>query len=121
MTLAVVGFLWLPHNARTAWFLSHDERVWAEKRVMSDRDNPTLPRSQTWEDEEVADDAQNTHNTHTEETHGLLHQNSDSHSEIHRSKPVTDDRGLSIEDILEAVLDWKLWYLLGCNILSSIP
>jgi hypothetical protein len=118
MTLAVIGFIWLPHNARTAWFLSPDERVWAEKRVISDRDNPTLPTPRTWEDEEVADDAQN---TQTEETMGLLNPNPDTHSEDHRTKPVTDDRGLSMEDILEAVLDWKLWYLLGCNILSAIP
>jgi hypothetical protein len=118
VVLAVVGFFWLPHNAKTAWFLSPDEREWAEKRIILDHEKPSLSVHQSWEDAEVGDDAPN---TQSEETEGLLNQHSDGPSELHRGKSVTDARGLSTEDILEAVMDWKLWYLLGCNILSSIP
>lgn len=30
-------------------------------------------------------------------------------------------RGLAVRDIVEAVKDWKIWLLLGCNICASVP
>jgi Major Facilitator Superfamily len=117
MVLAIAGFFWLPHNARTAWFLTPDERVWAEKRIQMDLEGPEMQRkskgaarqnpSQDDGEEDIMEEAQ-----------GLL---SGIQEAASLSKLVTDDRGLSVQDILEAMTDWRLWYLLFCNILSAVP
>jgi hypothetical protein len=124
--LALVGFLWLPHNAKTAWFLAPDERVWADERIARDLIASVAPlynsshQQLTTRDEE--DDPQG---SASDETRGLL---STEPTAVPSTEPVvaggraaTDDRGLSKADILEAAFDWKLWWLLFCNILSSIP
>ncbi|EGP87725.1 uncharacterized protein MYCGRDRAFT_58666, partial [Zymoseptoria tritici IPO323] len=36
MTVALIGFVWLPRSADTAWFLSEEEKAWAEKRMRLD-------------------------------------------------------------------------------------
>lgn len=111
VVLALVGFFWLPHNARSAWFLRPDERRWAEERIRLDQDSSLTASPGHHEASE------------SEETHGLLQEDSEAQSKPapSSSKTVTDDRGLTREDILEAIFDWKLWYLLLCNILSAIP
>ncbi|EOD49148.1 putative high-affinity nicotinic acid transporter protein [Neofusicoccum parvum UCRNP2] len=38
MTIALTGFVWLPERGKTAWFLSPDEREWAEERIRRDRE-----------------------------------------------------------------------------------
>jgi len=120
--LALIGFLWLPHNAKTAWFLSPDERAWAEKRIQIDQQSATLSRACIRASIGDEDDVENEGSgEHTEEAHGLLSQNSDYGLKRQPDKPPTDDRGLSVEDIAEAALDWKLCHLLACNILSAIP
>jgi len=107
--LAVIGFFWLPHNARSAWFLRPDERSWAEERIRLDRDNP------------LSGGAGHHETSESEETRGLLHEDAEVQAPPVSGKSVTDDRGVTREDMLEAVFDWKLWYLLVCNILSAIP
>jgi MFS family permease len=115
--LAMVGFLWLPHNAKTAWFLNPEERLWAEERIKQDQDRTVLQSSTMFVTGEPTEELP----SQFEETQGLLNQATSNRDEHNRLKPVTDDRGLSNDDILEAILDWKLWYLLVCNILSAIP
>ena len=132
MVIAASGFLWLPHNARTAWFLSPDERIWAEERIRRDRNaadvhaTPRNKRREARPDNLAPDDEEQLAPTASEEMHGLLHTDGDASKDPSTpavsSRPnLTDDRGLSRADILSAALDWKLWYLLGCNILSAIP
>ncbi|KAF2403679.1 MFS general substrate transporter, partial [Trichodelitschia bisporula] len=115
VVLALVGFVWLPHNARTAWFLTPEQRGWAEERIARDRqldESAGLPRK--------GDDAGE---EREEETAGLLAGPSTPTAAAAPpgGKPVTDDRGLSRGDVFSALLDWKLWYLLFCNILSAVP
>ena len=43
--VALVGFLWLPHSAKTAWFLSKEEREWAEERIRRDRSSESISRN----------------------------------------------------------------------------
>jgi len=120
IVLAMIGFLWLPHNAKTAWFLSADERAWAEERIRRDLDGPTI--SPTARDVEESAPATEDHiPSASEESHGLLGSGSKPVLEPSKPKVLTDDRGLTRIDIISAMLDWKLWYLLVCNILSSMP
>jgi hypothetical protein len=122
VVLALIGFLWLPHNAKTAWFLNSDERSWAEERIRRDMEGPVAQESSSkgadGADLPVEDDAQA---SMSEESHTLL-QTAGSHVTVDKTtKVVTDDRGLTHADIASAVLDWKLWFLLACNILSAMP
>jgi hypothetical protein len=121
IVLALIGFFWLPHNAQTAWFFKPDERAWAERRIQIDQDSTTLFRQSIRSSIEVEDGEDEISSSRMEEAHGLLSQSSISGGKRQPDKPPTDDRGLSIEDVAEAALDWKLWYLLFCNILSAIP
>jgi MFS family permease len=113
--LALIGFFWLPHNARSAWFLKDDERRWAEERIERDQMSQSTSSHASEADEIEAQDPM------SEEAHALLQSRSFSSHAASSSRPATDDRGLSKADIVEAVFEWKLWYLLMCNILSSIP
>jgi len=137
MAVALFGFFWLPHSADTAWFFSPQEREWAERRIRLDRDQALhitkhhdidapdvsvhsleteeLPRHSINDDEEMTDD------------HAHLLEFS------HRTAPrlrkmstisnisLTADSGLSRHDIVSAVMQYKIWHLLVCNILSAIP
>lgn len=116
--LALVGFLWLPHNAKSAWFLRPSERAWAEERIRRDIDGSTLRGISKGEDIRVQ---QTEDDTVAEESQGLLGSSSSRTDKPAASKAITDDRGLSRTDIASAVLDWKLWFLLFFNILSSMP
>ncbi|CAD0090761.1 unnamed protein product [Aureobasidium vineae] len=133
--VAFVGFFWLPHSANTAWFLTADERLVAEERIRRDqiaaatswvnpkqqsdldiqeRRSSNLPEprpSLTLEDDEADYLLPN-----AEVTQPLARR--PSHASV---LSVTADSGVSREDIFSAVADWKVWYLLFCNILSAIP
>ncbi|KAK0301029.1 hypothetical protein LTS00_000177 [Friedmanniomyces endolithicus] len=137
MIVALVGFFWLPHSADTAWFFRPQERVWAEQRIRLDRDNVTptqkrraslaLARSIT-EDEDAHAHPFATENEGEEAHHQLLASHDRADSNALRRKlstistmSVTADAGLTRHDILSAVLNYKIWHLLICNILSAIP
>ncbi|QDS74095.1 hypothetical protein FKW77_009643 [Venturia effusa] len=120
IALAMTGFLWLPHNASTAWFLRPDERQWAEERIRLDREGAAIP-STVKNDEAVPHLEHNDHHSQSEETHGLLGSTSRPIAKPETTRPATDDRGLTRADVLSALFDWKLWYLLVCNILSTMP
>lgn len=137
MAVALLGFFWLPHSADSAWFFNAQERVWAEQRIRLDHDNVNtqqkrraslaLQRSVT-EDDEVRrqqSDAQADEDD-TEAHHGLLGSHAEPSSRHRRTSAVsalslTADAGLSRQDILSAILNYKIWHLLICNILSAIP
>lgn len=134
MVVALWGFLWLPHSADTAWFLDARERRWAEERIRLDRDENTVSgtnsrilQSREDEEEDLSEELQResttTDDLDPEAHHGLL-----SHTRpIRKMKSnlstvsVTNDSGLSRHDIVAAVLNYKIWHLLVCNILSAIP
>ena len=137
MAVALFGFFWLPHSAETAWFFSPQEREWAERRIRLDRDqtlhatkhydNDTrnvaihplepeeLPRHSVNDDEETIDDqAQLLEPIHT--TPFRVRKMS-----TVSTMSLTADSGLSRHDIVSAVMQYKIWHLLICNILSAIP
>lgn len=123
IVIAITGFFWLPHSAKTAWFLTPEERKWAEARIKADQANTSGASSS----KRGVEDA--TGLDEDSEAEGLLGSAPASPITPRRNLPridqtnraVTDDRGLSWHDILSAFLDWKVWYLLVCNILSAIP
>ncbi|TKA31051.1 hypothetical protein B0A50_02019 [Salinomyces thailandicus] len=145
MIVALIGFFWLPHSADTAWFLNERERVWAEERICLDRDeaSPTVrPRrssravsSNTDEDlghgdSEALRQAPNSFeadDAEEEAHHGLLARTSTEQSARLRklstisAVSVTADSGLTRHDIAAAFLNYKIWHLLVCNILSAVP
>ncbi|KAJ4304605.1 hypothetical protein N0V90_000131 [Kalmusia sp. IMI 367209] len=110
--VAVVGYLWLPHSAETAWFLTPEEREYASSRVI--RDRMVQCESATLSTEDAQEETE-----YDEESRGLL--TSSRPRSISAAKDVTDDRGLSPHDIISAFLSVQIWHILTCNILSAIP
>ncbi|KAK5132612.1 hypothetical protein LTR08_008811 [Meristemomyces frigidus] len=146
MLVAFVGFFWLPHSANTAWFLGAQERMWAEQRIRLDHDNVTktqkrraseaLRLSITENDDESAeqpptismsDDDNDDDDNAGEAHHRLLDGHIDLCAPLRREHSalstisVTADAGLNRHDVVSAVLNYKIWHLLVCNILSAIP
>jgi MFS family permease len=137
MAIALFGFFWLPHSADTAWFLSPQEREWAERRIRLDRDQAShatkhhdnatshvpdysleteeLPRHSFNDDDETVGD----HAHLLESSHGTS-------PRLRKMSTIstislTADAGLSRHDVVSAVMQYKIWHLLVCNILSAIP
>lgn len=133
--VAFIGFFWLPHSANTAWFLTTDERLVAEERIRRDQIAAAIswshPKHQSAADiqERRASNVSESRPSLTledEEADYLLpgaeitqpSTRRPSHASV---SSVTADSGVSREDIFSAIADWKVWYLLICNILSAIP
>ncbi|KAJ9630491.1 hypothetical protein H2203_001013 [Taxawa tesnikishii (nom. ined.)] len=133
VAIALLGFLWLPHSADTAWFFTKAERQWAEERIRRDRDaphshsaHPKDASEATAETDIDAFDESRASVSYTEEGDRLLSSYTRSTPRTRRKSTasahsLTADSGLSTSDVVSALLDWKIWYLLTCNILSAIP
>ena len=107
--VAFTAFFWLPVGPKYAWWLkTSTEREWAEQRVLLDR---VLEAERGGEAEEVEE---------------LLAEDSDGDQWKRRiigsrSLTVGGEPGLTKRDVFDAMSDWRIWWLLGCNISSSIP
>lgn len=143
MLVALIGFLWLPHSADSAWFLNTGERKWAEERIRLDRDNATPARRRRASkapDDHGHDDDETSHrpsisfssdpenNAEAQAYHRLLDSHDDATARSRQRRistvsaiSVTADAGLTHHDVLSAFLNYKIWHLLVCNILSAIP
>ncbi|KAL1636082.1 hypothetical protein SLS56_001434 [Neofusicoccum ribis] len=133
MTIALTGFVWLPERGKTAWFLSPDEREWAEERIRRDREGEVeqyrpkrspspMPTHEDHEDLEAS--MQST--SAAEEARGLLSTSPSSSRrypppQSHSPQISVSDRGLSAHDVFSVLFSWKVYYLLIFNILSAIP
>ncbi|KAF2449698.1 MFS general substrate transporter [Karstenula rhodostoma CBS 690.94] len=110
--IAAVGYLWLPHSADTAWFLTPEERAYASSRVIRDRmaesESSALPAEAADEDRDF-----------DEESRGLLA--SSRPRSIYAAGKVTDDRGLTPHDVVSAFLNTRIWHILAINTLAAIP
>lgn len=133
MTVALIGFFWLPHSADTAWFFSAEEKHWAERRMKLD--TPEVEQSK----EGHAEDSQQSSAEETaaldgteeevvgSEAHNQLLSGGNVHDSLRKTqsnltgRAVTEDSGLTRQDILSAVFNYKIWALLTVNILSAIP
>ena len=135
MVIALVGFLWLPHNAETAWFFNSRERRWAEERIRLDQTerahSPSPGMRQTSVSHGNLSHSNSRHPSHDDIEADIDHEShhrllSDAYT-ITRLKTntsaisVTHDAGLSRQDVLSAILNLKIWHILICNILSAIP
>ncbi|KAK7733482.1 hypothetical protein SLS57_000497 [Botryosphaeria dothidea] len=132
MCIALTGFFWLPERGKTAWFLTPEQREWAEERIRRDREGEVeeirskrspspMPAHVDHDDLEAS--MQSTASA-GEEARGLLSasQQSQRYPSPHSNNtPQVNDRGLSAHDILSALCSWKVYYLLTFNILSAIP
>ena len=113
MTVALLGYVWLPHSIETAWFLSPEERKYASSRILHDRD---MQEEQTLhEDGEVDEDDAG----YDEESRNLL--NPSRPAQTMSARASIDDRGLTPHDVLSAFLSTRIWHILACNILSAVP
>jgi hypothetical protein len=133
--VAFIGFFFLPHSANTAWFLTADERIVAEERIRRDQiaaaiswTSPKHPSDTDVQERRSSDhpESRPSLTLEDEEADHLLPGAEISQPSARRSShasvlSVTADSGVSREDVFSAVADWKVWYLLICNILSAIP
>ena len=107
--VAFTAFFWLPVGPKYAWWLkTSSEREWAEQRVLLDR----VPEAERGRE--------------TEEVEELLAEDSDGDQWKRRvigarSLTVGGEPGLTKRDVFDAMSDWRIWWLLGCNISSSVP
>jgi MFS family permease len=118
IAVAVTTLLWLPAGPGSAWWLTTEERMIAEKRVLSDRGAaaPTADYSSSDDDED-------------EESSPALHRRSHRPSHPLLSKPARPpaasstgaEAALTRADIFLAFTDLKIWALLLLNILSALP
>lgn len=124
---AIIGYLWLPDSAETAWFLSAEEKQWAKTRIQVDRSQiqPRVSSSRKaneYEGEEHDVDQQD----HLED-HSLLDHHQRSSRKASNPTPssinssFTTSQGLSTSDMISAFTDPKVYTLLLLNILSAIP
>ncbi|KAL1297034.1 hypothetical protein AAFC00_004625 [Neodothiora populina] len=128
IVVALIGFVWLPHSAGTAWFFTEEEADWAEARIAHDRNASTLWHPHTKDGNEGDIDQSTIISDADDEDDRLLSDIASVHSLRSKSaasvasvKSLTADAGLSRLDVFSAILDWKIWFLLVCNILSAIP
>lgn len=130
MTVALIGFVWLPHSAETAWFFNREEKVWAEQRMQLDISRPGETSKEVDEDDDrhltrplTSDSGE--HESGTEAHDRLLHDSENNMLRSWRSaasaRTITADAGLTSQDVFEAVFNYKIWHLLIVNILSAIP
>ncbi|KAF2502864.1 MFS general substrate transporter [Lophium mytilinum] len=113
--IAFAGYFWLPHSAKTAWFLTPEEREWAELRIQRDIIGETSHHSKDDQTEDDDDDEERP-DTSGSESHGLLNPTAPTSTKV-----LTDDRGISPHDILSALTCPKIYHILIVNILSAIP
>lgn len=137
MTVALLGFPWLPRSADSAWFLNVEERAWAESRMREDvhqndvkieHDSDDVNSSMLHSDYDPdARVLSNRYDHAGDESHERLLDEEDPLSPEQRQKStisaasVTRDAGLSTHDVVSAVFNYKIWHLLVCNVLSAIP
>ncbi|KAI7172527.1 MFS general substrate transporter [Hortaea werneckii] len=139
MVVAMIGFLWLPHSAETAWFLNAREKQWAEKRIHLDLDElepPGMRRtSKVGSDSGLVDEGHPPDDPSNLPDQDLDSSSGEAHDRLLDGRPITRrrkastvstksltaDSGLTRQDILSAFLNYKIWHLLICNILSAIP
>lgn len=118
--IALAGFFWLPHGPSSAWFLSESERAWAQERVVRDRGGKmaAVETKQASDVERACEESPAApQHAHTEEQTSLLLTRSPSRI----PSDMTSDSGLTRRDVVSAILEWKIWYLLIVNMLSAMP
>lgn len=131
MTIALVGFFWLPHSAETAWFFTGDERWWAEERMRLDtnkKEGTAGSTSSHHVDDVERPSTADTGDDHAgSEAHDHLLAGNEVHGSVRKTIDTvpgilaTEDSGLTRTDILSAIFNYKIWHLLIVNILSAIP
>ncbi|WPG98480.1 Hypothetical protein R9X50_00127100 [Acrodontium crateriforme] len=119
MVVALFGFLWLPKSAGTAWFFNAEERKWAEKRILLDRDDESGARRRPTDDGETApdEDVETSHQRLLDD----LTESGSSQKQNESAKSVTAAAGLNRQDVIAAIFSYNIWHLLICNMLSAIP
>ena len=133
VAIAVIGLVWLPHSAATAWFLTPDEREWAEERVRRDRESGVTRSPHVSVQETIESSAHQTEEEQEETVEGqdarlLPDAEREEESTLYKTNTwattgsLTADSGLSHADFLSTVLALPLiFYLLLLNVLSALP
>ncbi|RPA85475.1 MFS general substrate transporter [Ascobolus immersus RN42] len=106
---AGVAAWWLPKGPGDAWWLTGVEQELAQDRVEKDRTIDGQDLTDTADPETPDDD------NHDREEDGLISSSSNRRSIETKAPPLTK------EDILETLIDWKIYWILFVNILSSLP
>ncbi|KAM3415893.1 hypothetical protein BST61_g9394 [Cercospora zeina] len=138
MTVALIGFLWLPRSADSAWFLNGEERAWAESRMRADTYPDDVESKQGHEstadsvlrhdydadarplnqDDDTADEMRE---RLLDEEDPLTPSRRERRKSAISAMSVTRDSGLTRHDVVSAFFNYKIWHLLVCNVLSAIP
>ncbi|KAG0634352.1 major facilitator superfamily domain-containing protein [Tuber brumale] len=113
--IAFTAFFWLPTGPKNAWWLKAPaERAWAEKRVLIDR----AQAENALEEEEEGEELLAENESDDEEAKRRRRR---SLSTSKNGKTIGGEPGLNRQDITDAITDWRVWWLLICNITSSVP
>lgn len=107
LIVAGVAMWWLPKGPGDAWWLNPAEQELAEARVDKDR---AIDRQ---EDADIFDQEASYDDSHEREDANLLS------SRIRKIPEPTAP--LTKEDVIETLIDWKIYFILIVNILSSLP
>ncbi|KAK3402421.1 major facilitator superfamily domain-containing protein [Sordaria brevicollis] len=125
--VALFAWSWLPEGPESAWFLTADERAFFKRRLLGDREGAkgwTAENSDDDDDDDElgfrkmsgrcydgVDDTENQRMLAVPSCHG----------EADEGEGKTTARLVTWQEVVETVRDWKLWWLLGCNICASVP
>lgn len=121
--IALIGFVWLPKSAGSAWFLTAEEGAWVEDRIRIDRE--------TSESKDASDSSALLENDRPAETNDLPEEDEQSRgllsgeraiADDDKEKDLTADSGLSRPQMLSTILFLPMILpILILNIATAIP
>ncbi|KAK2807360.1 hypothetical protein FQN51_003186 [Onygenales sp. PD_10] len=120
LAIAFIGFFWLPRSVGTAWFLNEEERIWAEKRILMDRNGPSHQKQNDASQE--TDEPSELIISHSDEQRHRLLPDEPSAVSPRNISTFSSDTGLSKSELLSTVLFLPLMIpILALNVASAIP
>ncbi|KAK2780618.1 hypothetical protein FQN53_001093 [Emmonsiellopsis sp. PD_33] len=120
LAIAFIGFFWLPRSVGTAWFLNEEERIWAEKRILMDRNGPSHQKQNDASQE--TDEPSELIISHSDEQRHRLLPDEPSAVSPRNISTFSSDTGLSKLELLSTVLFLPLMIpILALNVASAIP
>lgn len=125
IVIAIIGFFWLPRSVGTAWFLNEEERAWAEKRILLDRDDTDCQRQEAFTSVILPDELLEEEiltQSDDEQRLRLLPEDGSTKKKPRETSDFSSDTGLSKSELLSTVLFLPLMLpILLLNIASAIP
>ncbi|KAK3504217.1 major facilitator superfamily domain-containing protein [Neurospora crassa] len=113
--VALFAWVWLPEGPESAWFLTTEERALFRRCRVVDGVKASSEWAEEGDDEETG---------HGYRVNGRCHTDDETESQRMVTGGVEEEasrRFVTWREVVETVRDWKLWFLLLCNICASVP